>query len=213
MFSAIILAAGLATRMGRPKLLLPLNGKSIIRWTVEHVFQAGKNEWEEVIVVLGRERRGVERELEGLPVRTILNPYFANGMSTSLQIGLQAVPNAVSGAMIFLGDQPLLPSQVVPCMIATYRETRKPIVVPTYGQERGHPVLFERSIFSDLLAIEGDKGASQIINRYPELVATVRFSSSLAPKDVDTQEDYEAMCAVFEQKHYVPEQGMEGEIP
>src|SRR5512137_2081416 len=113
MVAAIILAAGLSSRLGRPKLLLPLNGRSLIRRTVEQVITAGGGEWEEVVVVLGHEAARVQQELEGLPIRTIVNPQFAMGMSVSLIAGLHAISPQAEGVMIFLGDQPLVSTEVV----------------------------------------------------------------------------------------------------
>lgn len=198
MLSAIVLAAGLSNRMGRPKLFLKLKGKSIIRWTVEAVLQAGGNQWKEVLVVMGPNWALVEEELKGLNVQTVFNHRFAEGMSTSLKAGLQSVSPTVEGTMIFLGDQPLISDEVVEHMFTAFRETGQPIVVPKYGTERGNPVLFAASQFSELMAVQGDKGGRDMIKRYPERVATVSFPASMAASDVDTWEDYEAISAFMD---------------
>jgi len=198
MFGAIILAAGCSSRLGQPKLLLPLDRKSVIRTTVEQVLEAGGHEWKEIIVVLGHEAAAVRRELAGLEIRCIFNPRFALGMSTSLKAGVAAVNPEVEGAMIFLGDQPLVSTEVVRRMLSVFRESQRSIVVPAYRGVRGNPVLFSSSLFSELATVEGDKGGREVVMRNPERVATVTFPPNLAPRDVDTWEDYEILRRLVE---------------
>lgn len=207
MLSAIILAAGLSSRIGQPKLLLPLKGKSVIRWTAERVLASGLGAFEEAIVVLGREAEAIERELEGLAVRTVFNPRFAEGMSTSLKAGLQAVSPTAGGAMIFLGDQPLVSPEVVRGMIATFRVAGRPIVVPLYDGVRGNPVLFAASLFPELMTTDGDKGGRDVVARSPERVTNVVFPSDLSARDVDTWEDYEALCELVSSETAVAKRG------
>jgi molybdenum cofactor cytidylyltransferase len=200
MFGAIILAAGCSSRLGQPKLLLPLDGKSLIRSTVEQVLEAGIHEWKEVIVVLGHEAAAVQQHLAGLEVRCVFNLGFALGMSTSLKVGVEAVNPEVEGAMIFLGDQPLVSAEVVRRLLTVFRESQRSIVVPVYGGVRGNPVLFSSSLFSELTTVQGDKGGREVVMRDPERVAAVTFPLNLAPRDVDTWEDYEALRRVVESK-------------
>lgn len=195
MVAAVILAAGLSRRLGQPKLLLPLEGRSLIRRTTEQVIAAGESQWKEVVVVLGHEAERIRRELEGLAVRTVFNPRFAAGMSASLIAGLQAVSPKAEGAMIFLGDQPLVSVEVVRSMLTAFRERERPIIVPVYDGARGNPVLFSRSLFSELMTVEGDQGGRDIVMRDSGRVETVAFASNFAPQDVDTWEDYEIVQA------------------
>ncbi len=208
MLSAIILAAGLSSRFGKPKLLLPLNGKSLIRWTAERVADSARSQFNELIVVVGWEAAAVLRELEGLDIRTIFNPRFAVGMSTSLIAGLQAMTPENDGAMIFLGDQPLVSPEVVCSMIATFRKSEQPIVVPVYNGVRGNPVLFSTSLFPELMAVEGDKGGRDVVMRSQERVATVAFPSGPLAKDIDTWDDYQALRAFVELEEVTPDPGL-----
>lgn len=200
MFGAIILAAGRSSRLGQPKLLLPLDQRSLIRSTAEHVLEAGMHEWKEVIVVLGHEAAAVQRELAGLEVRCVFNPRFALGMSTSLKAGIESLSLEVEGAMIFLGDQPLVQPEVVRRMIAVFRESQGSLVAPVYGGVRGNPILFSSSLFSELMTVEGDKGGREVVTRDPQRVATVTFPPDLAPRDVDTWEDYKALRGLVDSK-------------
>ncbi|MBI3803077.1 MAG: nucleotidyltransferase family protein [Nitrospirae bacterium] len=197
MVAAVILAAGLSRRLGQPKQLLPFEGRSLIRRTTEQVIAAGESQWEEVVVVLGHEAAKVQQELKGLAIRTVFNPRFAMGMSASLIAGLQAVIPQAEGAMIFLGDQPIVSTEIIQSMLTRYRKSHKSIIVPAYGGVRGNPVLFSRSVFSELMDLEGDRGGREVVMRDPKRVETVAFPSDFAPQDVDTWEDYETLTSAF----------------
>lgn len=189
MIAAVVLAAGASSRYGEHKLLLPVQGKPLIRRTVE---QALASRADEVVVVLGREAETVRRALDELPVRCVLNPHYREGMSTSVRAGIEALGPAVEAALIALGDQPTAGPEIADRLIESYRSTGKPIVVPSYRGERANPVLFAAWLFPEILEVQGDQGAREVIAQDPERVAVVSFAFS-APRDVDTAEDYEAL--------------------
>ncbi|MBI3989928.1 MAG: nucleotidyltransferase family protein [candidate division NC10 bacterium] len=193
MIAAVVLAAGAASRFGEQKLLVPLEGKLLIRWTVEHVLAS---QVEEVVVVLGREAEAVREALTGLPVRFLVNPRYPEGMSSSLQGGVASLDPAVEAALIVLGDQPQITAAIINRIIETYRLSRKPIVVPVYEGVRGNPVLFDASLFPEVMAVTGDQGAREVIAKDPERVASVPFPFPM-PRDVDTPDDYQALLHRF----------------
>lgn len=193
MIAAVVLAAGAASRFGAQKLLIPLGGKPLIRWTVEQVLAS---QVEEVVVVLGREAEAVREALQGLPIRFLVNPRYPEGMSSSLQAGVASLDPAVEAALIVLGDQPEIPAAIINRLIETYRALRKPIVVPVYEGVRGNPVLFDASLFPELMTAAGDQGGREVIARAPERVASVPFPFPM-PRDVDTPEDYQALLREF----------------
>src|SRR5262245_36397489 len=128
MITAVVLAAGTASRMGRQKLLLPVGeGQPLIRLSVERILAAGL---EDVVVVLGRDADAVAAALAGLPVRTVVNPRYAEGQSTSLRVGLDALRPETEAAVIALGDQPLPAPALIGRLVTAHRQTRQPIVVP-----------------------------------------------------------------------------------
>ena len=189
MIAAIVLAAGASTRMGRQKLTLPMEGgRSLARVSVEQVLAAGLDD---VIVVLGREAEAVARSLQGLPVRTVINPHYAEGQSTSLRAGLDALRPMTTAAVIALGDQPLPDPTVIRRLVATFRAAGRPIVVPVYRDGRGNPVLFAAAIFDELRAVQGDQGGRGAIARDPSRVAEIPVDAPM-PADIDTPEDYDA---------------------
>jgi molybdenum cofactor cytidylyltransferase len=188
--AAIVLAAGAASRMGRQKLTLPMaDGRPLVRAAVDRVLRAGLDD---VIVVLGRDAAAVAGALAALPVRTVVNPRYAEGQSTSLRAGLDALPPGTEAAVVALGDQPLVDPGVIRRLVSAFRATTRPIVVPVYRDGRGNPVLFAAALFGELRAVTGDQGGRGVIARDPARVAEVPVDAPM-PTDVDTPQDYEAM--------------------
>ncbi len=188
MISAIVLAAGLSRRMGRPKLLLALQGKPIVRWSVEALLP----HVDEVIVVTGPDDRGVGDALRDLPVRLVVNPDPDRGQASSIVTGLAAVQPNATGAVIALGDQPRLPTRVVPDLLAVFEARHPAIVAPVYRGVRGNPVVFAASVFPELMALSGDVGARAVVDARPERVELVGVDAPM-PRDVDTPEDFETL--------------------
>jgi molybdenum cofactor cytidylyltransferase len=187
MIAALILAAGSSRRMGRPKLLLELDGKPLIRRVVELV---AATKLDEVVVVSGPNRPEIERALEGTSARLVDNPDHLSGMASSLRAGLRALGPGVEAVVVLLGDQPFQAPAVVDRLVDTYRSSRRPIVVPLYAGIRGNPVLFDRSLFAELARQQGDQGGREVISANPARVATVAFDSQRPQLDVDTWDDY-----------------------
>jgi len=167
--AAVILAAGRSTRMGGPnKLLAEIGGRSLIRIAAE---QALASRARPVIVVTGHQHESVEAALKGLDVTFVRNPNFADGLSTSLKTGLDAVPATVDGAVVCLGDMPQVSAALIDKLIGAFDPERGAlIVVPTIAGKRGNPVVWSRRFFAELTALEGDVGARHLIGRYPEAV-------------------------------------------
>lgn len=189
MIAAVVLAAGLARRMhGRQKLLLPLDGKPVVRWSVEAVLPHVAD----VVVVTGPDG-AVRPSLEGLPVRFAVNPRPEAGQGASIAAGVAALAPATTAALVVLGDQPRLPPGVIPALLAARARTGKAIVAPVYRGTRGTPVLFAAEVFPELAALTGDAGARSVVDARPERVATVEVAAAM-PADVDTPEDLERLA-------------------
>jgi molybdenum cofactor cytidylyltransferase len=189
MIAAIVLAAGTSSRMGRQKLTLPMaDGRPLVRVAVEQVLLAGVDD---AVVVLGRDADAVALALAPLPVRTVVNPRYAEGQSTSLRAGLDALRPGTEAAVIALGDQPLPDPAVIRRLVATFRASGCPIAAPVYRDGRGNPVLFGAALFDELRAVTGDRGGREVIARDPARVAEVPVDTPM-PADIDTPEDYDA---------------------
>lgn len=191
MTAAIVLAAGLSRRMGRPKLLLEFKGRPVIRHAVERVIAAGLHP---VLVVSGPEHDALARALAGLEVQFAVNPTPESGQGSSVGVGVSALPAGTDAVLIALGDQPGVPAEVIPALIEALKQPGKTIAAPRYADGLGNPVLFGSSVFQELLALGGDRGARSVIERDPARLAVVEVASPM-PRDIDTPEDYESLSA------------------
>jgi molybdenum cofactor cytidylyltransferase len=187
MILGVVLAAGLSRRMGQPKLLLTLEGKPVLRHAVERMLAGGVDE---TVIVVPPEHGDLEAALAGIPVRFAVNPKPEAGQGSSIAVGVSAAPAGAEALLIALGDQPRLPPQVIPGLIAAFRRMGKAITAPRYREGQGNPVLFGPQVISELRALTGDSGARAVIEKDASRVAWVDFDESM-PADVDTPEDYD----------------------
>ncbi|HKW94335.1 MAG TPA: nucleotidyltransferase family protein [Methylomirabilota bacterium] len=191
MIAAVVLAAGLSRRMGRPKLLLPVDGRAIVRHAVEAVLAGGVDSaW----VVTGPDVEPMAGALAGLEIQIVVNPAPEEGQAGSVRAGIAALPATADTALIALGDQPALAPTIIPALLAARRTSARPIVAPRYRDGQGNPVLFKREIFPELLRLTGDQGARLIIQKDPDRVEWVELDLPMPP-DVDTPADYEKIRA------------------
>jgi molybdenum cofactor cytidylyltransferase len=192
--AAILLAAGRSTRMGGPnKLLAEIGGKPLVRIAA---VEALASRAREVIVVTGHQREAVAAALQGLPVKLVHNPDFAEGLSTSLRAGLAAVPAEADGIVVCLGDMPQVTAGLIDRLIAAFDPAHHAlVVVPTLKGKRGNPVVWSRRFFADLAQLEGDVGARHLIAANAEVVAEVPVEDAAALTDVDTPEALRALGA------------------
>jgi molybdenum cofactor cytidylyltransferase len=183
--AAIILAAGRSTRMGGPnKLLAELGGKTLVRIVTE---QALASKAKGVIVVTGHQAEQVEKALQGLNVKFVRNPYFAQGLASSVKAGVAAVPDHADGAVICLGDMPLIDAHLIDRLIEAFGPDRGNLIaVPVSDGRRGNPVLWSRRFFNELMTLDGDIGARHLIARHSEAVAEVPVEGHGAFLDIDT---------------------------
>lgn len=183
--AALVLAAGRSTRYGTAnKLLEDLDGVPIVRHVARAALQSRARP---VVVVTGHEAERVARAVADLDVRVLVNPDYAQGLSTSLKAGLAALPSDIDGALVCLGDMPRITASHLDSLISAFapKEGRS-IAVPVHNGKRGNPVLFARSLFAEMLEAEGDTGARHLIGRHAEDVAEVDLGTSAIFVDVDT---------------------------
>lgn len=184
MIVGLLLAAGGARRFGSQKLVATLDDVPLVR----HAAQALAQETDELIVVVGSESAAVTRALDGIDARIVENAEWERGLSTSIRSGLRAVKQDTTAIVVALGDEPRVDGAVSRALIAAWRESGRPIVVARYAGEIGHPILFDTSIFPELMALDGDRGARGVIQRSPDRVAYVDMTTA-PPLDVDEPND------------------------
>jgi len=192
--SAIVLAAGTSSRLGRPKQLLALGGRTVL----QHVVDAAlAGEMDEVVVVLGAAADEIEAVVGPNPrVRFSRNPDFAAGQSTSLRAGLRAAGTA-RAVLVLLGDQPGVRPDAIRAVAGAWREGAGRVIQAAYGGRPAHPTLFDRSVWPELETLSGDEGARSLLDRHPEWRTSVEVGGD-PPEDIDTADDYERVRAAFE---------------
>jgi molybdenum cofactor cytidylyltransferase len=189
--AAVILAAGRSTRMGGPnKLLAEIGGKSLVRIVTE---QALASRAASVIVVTGHQAADVEKALRGLKVDFVYNPDFVDGLASSVKAGIAAVPAKADGAIVCLGDMPLIDAHLIDRLIDAFQPDRGGLIVlPVSDGRRGNPVLWSRRFFKELMTLDGDIGARHLIAKHGEAVAEVPVEGHGAFLDIDTPQALEA---------------------
>lgn len=188
--AAIVLAAGGSVRMGQPKQLLTIGGRPMVRRVAEAVCGTGLAQ---VVVVVGAGSAAVAQALAGLPVTIVVNETWANGLSTSMRVGIRTLRPEIQAALIVLADQPALTADLLKTLVVRYHATGAPIVAPFFQGRRGNPVLFDRTLFPELLAIEGDQGGRALIGRYGQQMERVDVNDAAVTMDIDTRQDYESV--------------------
>lgn len=186
--AAVVLAAGLSTRMGRPKMVLPWGDTTVIAQVTRVLHSAGASP---VCVVTGGVRDQVEAALQTEPVICVFNPHYAAGdMASSLQAGLAALPPDCPAALVALGDQPQIREAVVRQVLAAYRSSGALLVAPSYAMHRGHPWLIDRSLWGEVGALGPGETLRSIFDRHRAHLYYVEVDTSSVLRDLDTPEDY-----------------------
>jgi len=193
MIASIVLSAGLSSRMGQSKPLLPFGERTVI----EHIISVLQEcPVEEILIVSGHQYKAVEHCLSGWPARLVFNPDYATGeMLSSIQIGLQTASPDVDAALIVLGDQPALERAVVDKIIATYREGRGSIVIPSYQMRRGHPFLIDRKHWKGILALGSEQTLRDFLLGVGREIHHVEVMTPSVLQDMDTPADYQRELA------------------
>jgi molybdenum cofactor cytidylyltransferase len=184
MVNAIIMASGFSNRMGKNKLLLPYEGKSIIEHIMDKVTKCNFNN---IILVTNNneiidlaKKRGID---------FVLNSHPEKGQSESIKLGIINSPEA-AGYAFFTGDQPLMDIETIMFLMNRFNETKDSIIVPQYMKKKGTPVIFPKKLINELLALEGDVGGRKIINKHLEEVKYIEIKREYMLWDIDTEDDY-----------------------
>ncbi len=183
----VILAAGMSTRFPGNKLLYEVNGKPLIRHIVESALESKADE---VIVVLGHEIEKISAKIEDLDVVMVYNPKYKVGMSESVKRGVRAVYKWAEAVIIHPADVAFAPPQAFDAVIEKYLNTRAPVVVVAYKDEKGHPILFSKETFNDILSIsEKTMGLKYVTRKYYDKTIIVNLPYKEIVVDIDTLED------------------------
>jgi molybdenum cofactor cytidylyltransferase len=194
--AAIILAAGRSTRFSKDapeatKLVAVLRGKPLVRHVAEAALRSVARP---IVVVTGHRRAEVEAALQGLDLSFAVNPDYAAGLSSSLKRGVAALPTASAGALILLGDMPLVSSALIDRLIAAFERAadaapQNPLAAaPRRGGVRGNPVLLSRALFPAVAKLDGDRGARALIDSIGKRLVECDVEDEAPLIDIDTKE-------------------------
>lgn len=180
--------------MGTNKLLLKIDGETVVRGAVCRAIDAGLDP---VIVVLGHEAERVERELDDLPpvCRTVVNPDYARGINSSLKTGVRALPETADAVVVMLADMPFVTTEMIASLVSRYRTSDTPLVISDYEGVNAPPMLYDRALFPELQTMEGEGCGKVVVRRHRSEAEVLRWPAS-ALADLDVPADYEQLTAL-----------------
>ena len=187
MINALVLAAGESRRMGQPKPLLRFGATTFLEQIVSVLRHS---DVDRITVVLGARAEAIRAAVDLPDVDIVVNEAYARGQLSSLIAGLQSAPPQTEAILLCLVDNPFITTSAVNCVIRAFRETGKPIIVPVASNRRGHPALFARAVFPELLNAPADQGARAVVTAHADRVQEVDVRDSSVLVRIDTPEDY-----------------------
>jgi molybdenum cofactor cytidylyltransferase len=188
MIAGIVLAGGRSQRMGRPKALLTAHGKSFLERCVDSLQGGG---CEDILVVLNSEDSELARLTSAAGARIVRGAGEGSEQIDSLRAGLRDLTPGVEAVVVLPVDHPLVGADTVAALVRVYLESRAPIVRAAHRGKHGHPVLFDRVCFSDLLEGKAAEGARSVIRQYRDVLRDVEVSDQGVLADIDTPADFE----------------------
>jgi len=209
MINAMVLAAGESKRMGMPKPLLrfpcgmgilpmdfgaragcPCPGSGDTTFLERIVSVLRDTEVDRIAVVLGSQAQRIQAATDLSGSDVVINEHYQEGQLSSLIVGIKSLPPETEAILLCLVDNPFFTARTVDGLIGTFRLTGRPIVVPAYEGRRGHPTLFARSVFQELLNAPADQGAGHVVRSDPDRVFEVQVSDPGILVRLDTPADY-----------------------
>lgn len=195
MIAAVLLAAGESRRMRDFKQLLRLGGKTFVEHCVDNLLASNVDQ---VIVVTGHREAEVRRAIANRPVDIVHNADFESGMATSIKSGVRCVSDRADACVISLVDQPRIDTAVIDCLIQAYNDGASDrnsslIVIPTYGEKNGHPILLDLALREEILAMDPESGLRQVVLAHSGAIKRVPVSSERILEDCDVPQDYQRL--------------------
>jgi molybdenum cofactor cytidylyltransferase len=187
MINAIILAAGQSKRMGKPKPLLRFNDKTFL----EQIISVLKvSDADRITVVLGAEAEAIKKSVDLSGTNIVINKDYQKGQLSSLIAAIEQTPQETEAILVCLVDNPFTTKEVVNKIISQFKETNNPIIVPVFNKKRGHPALFSRSLFNELLNAPQEKGARYVLYSNEDKILELETAESGILIGIDTPDDY-----------------------
>jgi molybdenum cofactor cytidylyltransferase len=190
MIAAVLLAAGESRRMGEFKQLLRLGDETFVEHCVDNLLASSVDE---VIVVTGHRESEVRRAIGNRHVEIVHNPDYQSGMASSIKRGVKKVRDDADACVISLVDQPRIDTAIIDRLIEVYERDRSLIVIPTYGERSGHPILLDLSLREEILAMDPEIGLRQVVLANSDGITRVPVASKAVLEDCDLPEDYQRL--------------------
>jgi molybdenum cofactor cytidylyltransferase len=193
--AAIVLAAGLSTRMGEQKLLLPWGNKTVIEQIAGIIHQSGLDP---IIVVTGKDDDKLNSILDQVNVTRVVNAEYENSsMVTSLQKGLNAIQRKdIQASMVFLGDQPTVQEYTVRSIVEAFENSGSEIVIPSFQFHQGHPWLVKRKLWSEIRELNSKNTMQEFLSQHKKVIQYVIVDTPSVLQDMDTPEDFQKIKPV-----------------
>ena len=193
--SGLILGAGASQRFGQPKQLLPFGGTTLLGWVVAQAERAAG--LDELVVVLGRAADQIRQRVDFGAAKVVENPVFGEGCASSYRAGIAALNPQSEAIMIILGDQPGIGPEIIDPRSRRMAARRGQIALCSYQGRKGHPMIFARPLFDQLVGLHGDKAAWKLVDANSDLVQEIQFDLPF-PEDINTWSDFERLEAAGE---------------
>ena len=194
MIAGLVLAAGESSRMGADKALLTYRGHTFIETIVRTLRHGGVTR---IAVVLGHHADEIRRAVDLSDVLVVVNEAYRQGQTSSLQAGLRALDSregpSLEAIVFCLVDHPAVSAEVIQTLVATFRASGSPVVIPTYKGQRGHPVLIGHALFGELLALSPAAGANTVTRKYRDATQFVEVNDMGILVDVDDPDAYRSL--------------------
>jgi len=187
MISAILLAAGQSKRMkGENKLTKEIQGMPLIKHSVKNILASSVDE---LIIVLGYQNKIIEKIIDKhQKIKIFFNKDFESGMASSIKVGINNLSKKTESFFICLGDMPMINKKIYNHLISY--KNKKDIIVPTYNNIQGNPVLFSKLIKPDIMSIDGDAGAKKILEKNENKIMKIKIDDACITKDFNTKNDF-----------------------
>ena len=187
---AVVLAAGASSRMGEPKQLLRFGEQTVLGQTMNNL---RGSRVEQIVLVLGAAAQTIARQTATDGIKVVVNEQFREGMGSSLRTGLAALHPEIDAALVVLADQPFMRPATLDRLIDRYIESGAQIAIPTHRGFRGNPVLLDRSVFAEVMALTGDIGCRAIFGSHTEGIVRVPVDDIGILLDIDSKADFERL--------------------
>jgi molybdenum cofactor cytidylyltransferase len=186
----VILAAGDSTRMGYPKALLPLGSDIFLTRILKTIHDVGLAS---ATIVLGKSASIIKPYIQDAGATILINPDPSRGQLSSIQLALASLGPEIHAAMIWPVDMPAVQPDLVHRLAELFNSSGSRIVLPQYGEKRGHPAVFHRSLFQEFMDAPLAEGPKNILLRHQQEISILTVQESAAVEDIDTPSDYQTL--------------------